>query len=349
VTANAGPSPLAERLLHVAAGLAALAQQHGADDVALTPQAGRALDELRTLVQEQKTAAEPLLVKMDDLAGQLLDDYQVRKDAARKNGGVVGVRTGLDHLDETLNGLEPGKLYIVGAQPGAGKTTLALQIAATIAQAGRPSVYFSLENDATDLARKTVSRLAGLSYADALKGKVAPATWQAGVGELAKLDGKLYLCTPRAVMPNLAEVIEQVIEQAGQPPALIVVDYLQAWVKRASGPASLEDGVRRHINQFTPALRALGERYGTAVLAISSQNRANYEEGGMSALKESGDIEYDADVVMTLQPCKVEKDAPLSPNKRVEIIINKNRQGLSGRPIKLLLRGDHCTLEEEDR
>lgn len=349
--ADAGPSPVAERLLAIAAALAVQAQQAQdgrSDDTALLAQAGRAVDELRTLVREQDAAAAaPLLIKMDELAGVLIDDYNARVTAVQEHGGVVGVRTGISHLDETINGLEPGKLYILAAMPGAGKTTLALQIAATVAQEGYPALYISLENDATDLARKTVCRFGEISYADALKGKVSPSVWRDGVVDLAKLNGRLFLSTPRATMPDLSDLIEQVTEQAGQPPALVVIDYLQAWVKRAA-TLTEEIGVREQIDRFTPALRVIGERYGCAVLTISSQNRAGYNAGGMGALKESGDIEYNADVTMTLQKRELPAGIAPSVNTPIELAVNKNRQGMCGRPIKLTLRGDWCTIDEED-
>lgn len=348
MTADVGPSPVAERLLHVAAALVTRAQQESAHDTDLTADAVRAIDELRTLVREQTSDTQPQLVRMDSLAGALIDDYTQRVAAAADHGGVVGVRTGIDHLDETINGLEPGKLYILAAMPGAGKTTLALQIAATVAQAGSPALYISLENDATDLARKTVCRFGEISYAQALKGKVPVAIWRAGVAELAKLKGNLYVSAPRAVMPNIAELVEQVMEQAGRAPALVVVDYLQAWVKRLVGPAAAEDGVREHLDQFTPAMRTLGERYGTAVMAISSQNRAGYNAGGMSALKESGNIEYDSDVVMTLQRKELPAGTPPGVTLPIELTVNKNRQGMCGRPIALTLRGDWCMIDEDD-
>lgn len=350
-TAEAGPSPLAERLLAVAAALAVQAHQAQeglTDSTALLTQASRAVDELRALVRDQEAAvATPLLVKMDELAGALIDDYNARVTAATEHNGVVGVRTGIDHLDETINGLEPGKLYILAAMPGAGKTTLALQMAATVAQKGYPALYVSLENDATDLARKTVCRFGEISYAQALKGKVAPSVWRDGVADLAKLNGRLFLSTPRATMPDLADLIEQVTAQAGQPPALVVIDYLQAWVKRAA-TLTAEVGVREQIDRFTPALRAIGERYGCAVLTISSQNRAGYTAGGMGALKESGDIEYNADVTLTLQKREVPPGTPPSVNTPIELAVNKNRQGMCGRPVKLTLRGDWCMIDEED-
>jgi replicative DNA helicase len=90
-------------------------------------------------------AEGPLVTPADSLIDNLLTDFGKRQAAAATNGGVVGVRTGLDHLDETLNGLEPGKLYMLAAMPGTGKTTLALQWAATVAQSGRGALYISGE------------------------------------------------------------------------------------------------------------------------------------------------------------------------------------------------------------
>lgn len=344
--ATAGPSPLAERLLAVIASLAGPARDPDIDDETLLLHATRTLGELRHLVQDGPTDAPPSFCRMDALAATLLSDYEVRRAAAAEHGGVVGVRTGIGHLDETVNGLEKGKLYTLAAMPGAGKTTLALQIAATIAQSGEPALYVSLENDATDLARKTVCRLAEVSYSAALKGKVSPRTWHEAVGELTKLRGNLYLSTPRSTMPALPDLVEGLIEQAGRSPALVVLDYLQAFAKR-SMPVADEVGVRDCIDRLTPQLRTLAERYGCAVVAISSQNRAGYNSGGMTSLKESGNIEYDSDVVLTLATV-VEDPPPPGPSRRVRIEVAKNRQGMTGRPIELILRGDYCMIEEED-
>ncbi len=259
------------------------------------------------------------------------------------------MRSGLSHLDETLNGLQRGQLYMLAAMPGSGKTTLALQWAATVAQAGYPALYISLENDAADLARKTACRLGNVSYSAALKGKVDPATWRDAVGKLKNLQGRLYVATPRTVIPELGELIKDVQKRAGHPPALVVIDYLQALVKRSARGADTSD-VRERIDRLTPELRRLGEVYGCAVVAISSQNRSGYAAGGMSAMKESGDIEYNADVTMTLARPS-EKDAKagqaIPPGLTPLILtVEKNRQGLTGQPIRLAMHGDRCTITE---
>lgn len=304
----------------------------------------QAVDELRA---RQGGAAAALATPLDRLGGALLADFDQRRAAAAQHGGVVGVRTGLNHLDETLNGLEAGKLYMLAAMPGTGKTTLALQWAASIAQAGAPALYISLENDAVDLARKTACRMGQVSYTAALKGKLDAAVWGAAVERLGALRGRLYVATPRATMPDLAALVEGIDAEQGRAPALIVIDYLQAWVKRdASGGAE----VRERVDRFVPTLRAIGEHYGCAVLAISSQNRANYATGGMGAMKESGDIEYNADAVLSLARSSDKELLAAAPYGRTPLMltIDKNRQGLTGRPIALTLHGDLCMVEEWD-
>ncbi len=339
------------RLIAVIEAVGLGVRRDGITTDALRTLAGEACDALGTIARPP--AAAPLVVQADSLMPDLLTDFDQRAAAAAVNGGIVGARTGLDHLDETLNGLQAGQLYVLAAMPGLGKTTLALQMAATVAQSGRSALYLSLENDAVDLARKTVCRLGDVSYRDSLKGKVDRQEWMAAVSRLQRLHGLLYFATPRAAMPTLTSLVEGVMTRTGSAPQLLVVDYLQALVKRGATGGETSD-LRERIDRFTPELRALGAQYGCAVLAISSQNRAGYEKGGMSAMKESGDVEYGADVIMTL--------AQLTPdelkarnydithdtrNTPLKLTVDKNRSGLTGRPIPLLLYGDTCKIEED--
>jgi len=361
MTATNTPPALSDRLQSILVGL--LVQVKDNTDEGLARELMRnGIAELRGLAEQATDANDPAaLYRIDALAAQLLTDHTQREALAAQHGGVVGVRSGIAHLDETLNGFEAGKLYLLAAMPGSGKTTIALQWASTIAQAGYPAVYVSLENDAVDLARKTACRLGNVSYSAALKGKLDPQVWATAVMELETLGGRLYLSTPRAAMPDIASLLAEVTERAGQPPALLVIDYLQAFAKRAAARADAAD-VRERIDRLTPALRSLGEQYGCAVLAISSQNRAGYLAGGMASLKESGDLEYGADVTMilakptdagvgavggggkgALPPLMTSALTSLTP---LTLTVDKNRQGLTGRPMTLALHGDRCCVME---
>jgi replicative DNA helicase len=71
-----------------------------------------------------------------------------------QSGGLVGLPTGLETLDELTGGLRRGELVVIGAQPGGGKTALACQIVAANAEAGNPIGLFSLEMSRRDLGRR---------------------------------------------------------------------------------------------------------------------------------------------------------------------------------------------------
>lgn len=353
MTTQATPA-LAERLQSILLGLLVRIKDGETDDLSASLLTHAAIDELRAVAGTQSVADDPTaLYQLGELMPHLLADHAQREALTTVHGGVVGVRSGIGHLDETLNGFEPGKLYLLAAMPGTGKTTLALQWASTVAQGGAPAVYISLENDAVDLARKTACRLAGVSYTAALKGKLPAERWAAAVAQLDSLGGRLYVSTPRAAMPDLSALLAAVSERAGQPPALVVLDYLQAYAKRAAAQVEAAD-VRERIDRLTPLLRALGERHGCAVLAISSQNRSGYLAGGMASLKESGDLEYGADVTMILARAADEaggKSAALLTSSLtglspLTLTVDKNRQGLTGRPILLALHGDRCSVGE---
>lgn len=355
MTAESVRSDLSERVLAIAAGLADIAHQASFDDATLRERVESVASDLRKIARGG--AAAPSVYAADALAQPLLDDFGARRAVSAKNGGIVGLHTGFGHIDEVLNGLEAGKLYALAAAPGAGKTTLALQVATTVALAGNLVLYVSLENDAVDLARKTACRLGDVSYTMALKGKMHPEQWEMAVGELEALNGNLFLATPRDTMPDLHALIESIQASTGRSIALVIVDYLQAWVKRSAAAGETAD-VRERIDRFAPALRALGEQFGCAVIAISSQNRAGYTPGsspsaekGMSSLKESGDIEYTCDALLTL--ARVPEDAAtklqrpgLMQGTLLRLSVDKNRQGLTGRPIQLTLHGDRCRVVE---
>ena len=96
-----------------------------------------------------------------DLLQRVLDDaarIQFEREAGRS---TIGLPTGIPSLDRVLNGLSARGLYILGGAPGAGKTSLSLQIAFEVAQRA-PVLYLTYENSPDNLVLKTICRLAGV-------------------------------------------------------------------------------------------------------------------------------------------------------------------------------------------
>jgi replicative DNA helicase len=130
---------------------------------------------------------------------------------------------------------------------------------------------------------------------------------------------------------------------------LVVVDYLQLWAKVAEDLRG-NFSVRERVDMLGGLLRELALGLHSPVLALASQNRSagNYGNGKGSAaldsLKESGDVEYAADVVVFLTEAQERMATP--PARAVELTVAKNRHGETGN-VGLIFRPDLGTMREE--
>lgn len=108
--------------------------------------------------------------------------------------------------------------------------------------------------------------------------------------------------------------------------------------------------VRERVETMATMLRELSGRLHSPVVALASQNRAEGDYDGkkgspnLASLKESGDLEYSADVVLFLTPAK--DRSSVSPARAVDLTIGKNRNGATGK-VELVFRPDIGTLREE--
>lgn len=283
----------------------------------------------------------------------MLTEAQARKKQRELTGKVtLGLPTGMERLDGALNGLGEGLLHLLAGPPGMGKTTLALQIATHVARE-MPVVFITFENSPENLTLKALCARAGVNpqevqrgWADLGRLMEAAVAWHENAGRLALIEGSSQL-TLAQVRAHALRAIRR--HQATQ--CLLVVDYLQLWAKVSEELRSVAL-VRERVEVLGGALRELAMRLRSPVLALASQNRAqgNYGNGKGSAaldsLKESGDLEYAADVVLFLT------EAPdrtcCGPARAVDLTVAKNRHGETGR-VALIFRPDVGILREEAR
>ena len=149
--------------------------------------------------------------------------------------------------------------------------------------------------------------------------------------------------SPAGSVKALAKVIDEVADFHGSAP-FACVDYLQ---KLSAGGPNGKDDIRVAIGKVSSALSALVRESGISLLAISSLNRASYKERpSLESFKETGNIEFDADLAMILkrpEPAtdKEKDEAVRSPHlSPVELWIVKNRIGpVPAEPIALLFDG----------
>lgn len=256
-------------------------------------------------------------------------------------------KTGYENLDALTN-LYPG-LYVIGAISSLGKTTFIHQMSDQLAEAGEHVLYFSLEQSTLELASKSLSRImAKKNMMNALTSlqirkngtdnRVADAiaTYDTFANNVTIVE-----CSFCATIDDIENYVNDYISKMKVKP-VVVIDYLQ--VIQSNDPRlSTKDLVDKHVRR----LKQLQESHKIAVIVISSLNRQNYlTQIDYESFKESGGIEYTADVVWGLQlevlhddifdsQAKINekrqkvKQAKAAIPRRIELVCLKNRFGMS--------------------
>jgi replicative DNA helicase len=257
--------------------------------------------------------------------------------------------TGFHELDKALNGgLMPG-LYVIGAISSLGKTTFALQIIDFIAtnrpeKPGKPCLIITLEMSPFELMAKSLSRLTASDPIPAnrrsthaiLNGDLIPETLRIAERYSRETAGNLYI-TGEATTPEAIDAVAQSIKiTAGEAP-VILIDYLQIMP-----PIDPHLSDKQNIDQTVSRLKRIAVKLDTPLIVISSLNRGSYSEKiTMSSFKESGAIEYSADVLIGLQLAGVGEsgfnleEAKARDPRQIEAVILKNRNGRAGVKIPL--------------
>ena len=270
--------------------------------------------------------------------------------------GKPALHTGFPGLDRALDGGLYEGLYVLGAVSSLGKTAFCMQIADQLAMQGRDVLIFSLEMSAYELMARSISRES--FQGDETRGRYLAKTVR------CVLDGRRYARYSQEELDHLQkatlsyrdyaehlyfregdhetglEAIEREVErhiaETGERP-VVLVDYLQI-----IAPVDVHFTDKQNLDRIVCALKKLSRRRELTILAISSFNRENYNlEASMSAFKESGGIDYSADVLIGLQArgagsrsFNLDEEKKKDP-RELELKILKNRTGALCDPLSL--------------
>lgn len=218
---------------------------------------------------------------------------------AYKRGGAITTDTGLVDLDHIISGMGAGDLVVLAGRPAMGKSAAAGTIAFNAARAGKTVLIFSLEMSQAELSQRWLAGLSGISTDRQRHGKLAGREWEDLVEANAILS-KLPIMVddqPRLSVPQMRQRARRVRRRRGLD--LIIIDHLQ--LVRQQGK---QESRRVEIGDASSMLKAIAKELQVPVLLLSQLSRAPEQRDDkrpqLSDLKESGDIEQDADVVMFL-------------------------------------------------
>ena len=264
---------------------------------------------------------------------RVLDPVDVASRIFNAEGLTRRTPTGFEGLDKMTGGGLPAGLTILGAVSSLGKTTLALQIADQIAATGKPVLFVTIEQTAAELVAKSLSRIMQE------QGTRAPACdicdpaqrdgwtdWQ----EAALLDaceeytrrigGNLRIIEgiEQPSASNILAAVE-IMRAEGHESPVVFIDYLQLLK-----PSSDRDTDKQAVDKNVTALRQMANRTQTPVVAISSLNRSSYSGNVMlDSFKESGAVEYGADLLLALQPADVYEQAEAAEEKKRKGVVDR--------------------------
>lgn len=244
--------------------------------------------------------------------GELIDNYIRRLDEKAKY-----ILTGIPVIDRYLN-LSPGNLFIIGGRPSAGKTALSLQMACEMARKGYKVCYFSLETDPDTLTARIIANRLAIPLSD-VKAKTVP---QSSLDNLAELH-RLPLFIRSASGKGAGWIKAQAQRMKAQ---VVFIDYLQLLT------ASKAKDRYQQITSISIALHELAQTTGILVVALAQLNRnAAHASPSTADLKESGQLEQDADAILLLSADKEQYQAILAKNKEgrvgeIPLTFDKARQ-----------------------
>jgi replicative DNA helicase len=244
---------------------------------------------------------------------------------------LTGTPSGYKDLDEITGGFQAGNLIILAARPSMGKSALVTNIAENAAlEHGRPVALFSLEMSEAELAQRFVASQARIRGEELRKGRVAENRWPKILEACQRLsDAPLYVDDSSDIgILELRAKARRLHQQNPGGLGLIIVDYLQ--LMRPDG--RIESRVEQ-VGQMSRGLKILARELEVPVIALSQLSRAVESRTDkrpiLSDLRESGQIEQDADLVMFIYRDEY-YDRESEREGEADINIAKHRNGALG-------------------
>ena len=309
---------LQRQLMTLASEITASCTAPGADVAEIISQADAAMVQLLDTGTDEPTL-------LYDAMADVIADIDERATGNRRSG----LQTGVADFDALTGGLEPGQLVIVAARPSVGKTAFSLGVADHVTQHGHTVAFFSLEMTRRELTQRLIALRTGVSVVAQRSGQLDEEQWSRVSACQGKADGqRLFMIDrPSIGVAYVRAAARRIKRQSGL--GLIVVDYLG--LMKGEGQNRTQE-----IGSLSRGLKALAKELHVPIIALAQLNRG--VEGRtdkrplLSDLRDSGEVEQDADIVAMLHR---EELYGADPNWHgvAELLLRKNRNGALGDPL----------------
>ena len=255
------------------------------------------------------TAIARIMAGLDDLTSQhtggnpstsmndAMDLAMARADEAARRGGPAGLSTGFASVDEMLGGLEPGTLTVLAGRPGMGKSSLGWQWTIAAARLGIGVLAISLEMSAAELGRRALAITSGVPVWAMKRGKHAHHVPQL-LAARRELNGLPLTIEDGGGLTASMIALKARAAHRRHGLGLIMVDHLH--IVRPDDQDA-RNGATWAVGRVSGAMKRLAKEFDCPVLLLAQLNRGvegrDDKRPGLHDLRQSGDIEQDADAV----------------------------------------------------
>lgn len=287
-------------------------------------QIGQLLTELEALRDDKAAKAKTL--------AQIAAEYQNNYFCEHPDG----LKVGLPNLDDMIGGLEGGDVIVIGARPAVGKSALVTQITTNLAEQGKKIGFYNLEMSDKQMYERFVASQSGLGLT-----RIRRAVKFLGDEEKRfKMANNALAERSNIVISTGAKTVSEIRSESRHMGFdVIVIDYLQL----IKSDTFYRGNRVAEVGAISKAIKALAMELNIPIILLSQLNRASEgretREPSMSELRESGDIEQDASVIILLWNMS-EEDRSKKGCK-----VEKNRQGETGK-MELRFDGDKMRFKD---
>ena len=280
---------------------------------------------------------EALLDGRESQAKTLAEITRENKDRYFKDDAAQRTYIGFSKLDDLLGGLEGGDMIVIGARPGVGKSAFVTQITTALARSGKRVGFYNLEMQEKQVYERFVVAESGIGLT-----RLRRAVRFLGdeeerfrrANEVLEKEDRIIITTGSKAMSEIRN------ESRHMGYDVIIIDYLQ--LLRAD--KTYRGNRYAEVGAISRAIKALAMELNIPIIALSQLNRVSENREGkeptMAELREAGDIEQDASVILLMW--NMSKDS-----SRKGIKVEKQRQGRTGK-IVLRFNGDLMRFEETE-
>ena len=250
----------------------------------------------------------------------------------REGTKIAGLSTGLSAVDAKISGLNKSDLVLLAARPGMGKTSMALNVALSVAKDTKQTVaIFSLEMSKEQLATRLLSSEALVENTRLINGDLRETDW-VKIADAASALSRTDIRIDDNPLLTVADMNAKCrrLDNLG----LVVIDYLQLMTSAGGKQAHSGESRQQAVSDISRMLKIMAKELNVPVICLSQLSRANEKRDDkrpmLSDLRESGAIEQDADIVLFLYRDDYYNEDSEKHNI-AECIVAKNRHGETGK------------------